>query len=285
MSQCRLCAGPVALAFETALLGHHRVKFYRCTVCESLQSEAPYWLNEAYKSALVDSDTGAVYRSLTCQAVIVAIAKSLRLKEGRFLDYGGGAGLLCRLLRDAGLDAYTYDKYAEPVYARAFSVSPESLSNCSFSLIAAIEVLEHSAEPSTEIGRLFSMRPQILFATTVPYRGEGSEWWYIGAKYGQHVFFYSSKALKMLADRYGYQYFGLEDFHVFSRVRLSLARRVALRLGLSKAGRRMVSIWMAATRRARFASADFDALCVERPQTRERKGGPEDPPEELQERH
>ncbi len=259
MNRCRLCAGPVQLTFEKILLGRHRVKFFRCAVCESLQSEKPFWLNEAYQSALVGSDTGAVYRSLSCQAAIITIARTLRLRGG-FLDYGGGAGLLCRLLRDAGLDAYTCDRYSDPVYARAYAIDAESLLERPFTMISAIEVLEHCGEPSVELERLFSISPHVLFATTVPYRGEGSDWWYIGAENGQHVFFYSPKALKIIGERFGYQYLGLGDFHVFFRGNIGLARRTALRMGLSRVGRRIVSTWIAATRRARFCNADFEAI-------------------------
>lgn len=260
MSHCRLCGAEVESLFEKLILGRHRVIFYRCGVCESLQSEAPHWLAEAYESALVGSDTGAVSRSLTCQAAICVIDRVLHLK-GKFLDYGGGAGLLCRLLRDVGLDAFTCDKYADPVYARAFSISSDGLAGCSPALISAIEVFEHCAEPSIEIGKLFATNPQVLFATTVTYRGEGSDWWYIGAAYGQHVFFYSPKALRMLAERYRYHYFGMGDFHIFSRSRLGITRRIALKLGLSRVGRRLVSVWLAATRTSRFSNLDFELAC------------------------
>jgi hypothetical protein len=260
MGDCRLCAGAVEPAFEKTVLGRHRVTYLRCLACGSLQTERPYWLTEAYQSALAGSDTGAVYRSLTCQAAVVVIARALRL-NGAFLDYGGGAGLLCRLLRDSGLDAYTSDKYADPVYAQAFAIDPERLASKPIALISAIEVLEHCAEPAAEIGRLFAAHPQALFATTVAYRGQGEDWWYLGATSGQHVFFYSPKALKLLAERHGYDYFGVDSFHVYSRANLGLWQRAALKTGLSKFGLRGMAVWLAATRRARFVTADFHATC------------------------
>ena len=259
MDVCRLCAGTVEPAFRKRVLERYSVTFFRCLTCESLQTERPYWLAEAYQSALAGSDTGAVYRCLTCQTAVVAVAGVLRL-QGSFLDYGGGGGLLCRLLRDCGLDAYTYDKYAEPVYARAFSVEPEKLEPGQIALLSAIEVLEHCAEPAVEIGRLFAVRPRVLLATTVPYRGEGADWWYLGANAGQHVFFYSPKALQLLAERHGYDYFGMDSLHVYSNERLGPLQRAALRIGLSRIGRRGIGVWLAATRRGRFSDADFQAI-------------------------
>lgn len=275
MSSCRLCGGAVELAFRKVVLGRHRVTFFRCLSCGSLQTEQPYWLAEAYQSALAGSDTGAVYRSLTCQAAVVTVARALRL-QGAFLDYGGGAGLLCRLLRDCGFDAYTSDKYAEPVYAQAFSVDPERLSSRPVALISAVEVLEHCAEPAAEIGRLFAAHPRALLATTVPYSGQAEDWWYLGANAGQHVFFYSPKALKLLAERHGYHYLGVDCFHLYSTTALSILQRAALRTGLSKLGLRARAVWLAATRRARFASADFQAICGQRLPEKEGGDGAED---------
>lgn len=257
---CRLCAAAAEAVFTKTLLDRYRVTFFRCTTCESLESECPYWLDEAYKSVLAGSDTGAVYRSLTCHAAIVSIARILHIR-GAFLDYGGGAGLLCRLLRDSGFDAYTCDRYADPVYAKAYSANSEQLDSRKLALISAIEVFEHCVEPALEIGRLFDARPHVLFATTVPYHGQGEQWWYIGQQAGQHVFFFSPKAMRMLAERYHYFYFGEGSFHIFSRRSLGLFQRAALRLCLSRIGLRAMGAWIAATRSARFSDSDFQAIC------------------------
>jgi hypothetical protein len=38
--------------------------------------------------------------------------------------FGGGDGLMVRLLRDEGIDAYASDLYSIPTYAAAFSTEP-----------------------------------------------------------------------------------------------------------------------------------------------------------------
>ena len=62
MDVCRLCAGTVEPAFRKRVLERYSVTFFRCLTCESLQTERPYWLAEAYQSALAGSDTGCPLR-------------------------------------------------------------------------------------------------------------------------------------------------------------------------------------------------------------------------------
>lgn len=256
---CRLCGGTTVVAFSTKVLGRYWVPFYVCGTCHSLQSEMPYWLEQAYQQAIVATDTGAVRRSVICHAAITAIAKVLGVK-GRFLDFGGGTGMLCRLLRDRGFDAYVHDKYAEPIYASGFVLDLQEVEPGSIGLLSAIEVLEHCTHPATEIGELFAVRPQVLVATTIPYRGEDESWWYLGAVAGQHVFFFSPEGLGLLARQHGYHYFGAGAFHVFSLEPMSRAERAILAFLLSRVGLRAVTIWMAATQRTRHSDADFRAL-------------------------
>jgi hypothetical protein len=245
--------------FRCTVLGRHEVAYLLCENCGSLQTEPPYWLAEAYTSALAAIDTGAVERCLRCQAAIAASAGVCGV-SGRVLDFGGGTGLLCRLLRDAGLDAWLYDKYAEPVYAPAFAVSMSTLAPGSIALLSAIEVFEHCAEPAAELGALFALQPAVLFASTEPYRGEGPDWWYLNASAGQHVFFYSPRALALLAGQHGYHYFGAGAFHLFSRSPLTPLRRAALRCALSRGGIRLMRIWLAARQDNRYAQADYERL-------------------------
>ncbi len=257
---CRACGGRVQSAFAAQVLGRYQVSYFRCLECDSLQTETPYWLLEAYEAAIVATDSGAVDRNLVSHAAVVAVAESLSIR-GRLLDFGGGAGLLCRLLRDSGYDAYVYDKYADPTYARAFSVDFEAVAPGSISLLTAIEVLEHCAQPAADIGRLLEKRPKVFVATTVPYQGEGADWWYLGLQTGQHVFFYSSKALAALATRYGYHYQGFGMFHVFTEIPIGRWQALRLRLVLSRVGLRAMRIRIAATQRGKHSTADFDRLC------------------------
>mgnify|MGYP001320862266 CR=1 FL=1 len=68
-----------------------------------------------------------------------------RLRKKKFfglknvIDFGGGEGLLCRMLRDYGANCYVMDKYREPTYGEGFT-EPDFKSP---DLLLAFELLEH----------------------------------------------------------------------------------------------------------------------------------------------
>ena len=73
-----------------------------------------------------------------------------------------------------------------------------------FDLVIAIEVLEHLPAPAETLARMFAANPKVLLARTVLYRGEEADWDYLSVFTGQHVFFYSVKALDWIGKRFGY---------------------------------------------------------------------------------
>jgi len=196
---CRLCAGPTFACFALGIMGRYRVEYLRCDLCQSLQTERPYWLGEAYAHNLSHLDTGAAQRNCRNFAACFGVARLFGLRN--VLDVGGGDGLLCRLLRDYGINCFVKDKYAAPTYAQGFSEPDFAKPD----LVIASELLEHLADPGAELDEIFGQRPAVLLVTTAIYSGEGPEWWYLAPETGQHVFFYSRRALELIATRYGYE--------------------------------------------------------------------------------
>ena len=195
---CRLCAGSLSSRFSLEVLRQHKVAYYACDCCHSLQTETPYWLHEAYAKNLASLDTGALQRNINNFVVCYAIARLFDVRTA--VDYGGGDGLLCRFMRDHSFDCYTHDKFASPSYAQGFAAPPALRPD----LLTAFEVLEHLAHPSTELQEIFSFAPKYLLVSTDLYTGQGPDWWYLAPDAGQHVFFYSPQAITMIAQRFGY---------------------------------------------------------------------------------
>lgn len=198
--RCRLCLGSTKNAFCITLLGRFAVDLFLCDSCGSLQTERPYWLADAYQNdAASRFDVWAASRAIESLVTTIAVRKILGL-SGTVLDFGGGDGLLCRHLRDVGVDAYVLDRYREPVYAKGFS----GAIGRSYETVTAFEVLEHFVEPAQEIATIFASGPQLFLFSTELYRGQKRDWQYLAIENGQHVFFYSPKAIDLIAAQHGY---------------------------------------------------------------------------------
>lgn len=220
--RCRLCSGDTHPLFQKRQLGKYDAHYFRCIKCESVQTEDPYWIEEAYRELDFAGDTGMVERVLYCSSAILAIALKERFSRDDFcLDVGGGTGLLTRILRDHGLNAYWLDKYAANVFAKGFESDLKNQKKPV--LISACEVWEHFAQPEKEIAALFAAEPLFIFCSTKLYAGQDKSWWYFNQD-GQHIQFYSKKAMFLIAEKYNYHYQSDgSTYHLFSQKRLPRA--------------------------------------------------------------
>jgi hypothetical protein len=224
VEKCRLCDGELTLAFTGSVMGKHAVRYSRCNACLSLQTEQPFWLQEAYeKTNLANTDTGAAQRNLTNLAACFAIAKLF--KAYNVIDVGGGDGLLCRLLRDYDINCFVKDKYAAATYAQGYF--DEDFENPD--LLVAFEVLEHYPNPKSDLNDLFSRAPRFVLVSTEIYSNQTRDWWYLAPETGQHVFFYSLKALEEISSRYGYHLVVAGRYIFFART-LRPASKLLVRL-------------------------------------------------------
>jgi hypothetical protein len=247
-NSCRLCEGRLDLQFRLQVLGQHSVGYFRCQSCHSLQTEQPYWLEQAYRANnLSHLDTGAVQRNLHNLAACWSIAKLLDLKN--VLDFGGGDGLLCRLLRDYELNCFVYDKYASPTYAQGFDAPDFALPD----MIVAFEVMEHYADPRRDLEGLFATRPKAVLASTGIFNTQGPDWWYLAPESGQHVFFYSKSALQLIARTHDYDLVIRSGYLLFLQRGLCGALKKSLAKTLLRSGMRKLT-------RARLAMSSADGV-------------------------
>jgi hypothetical protein len=191
---CRLCGGQTEYKFNKTILGKYDVGYFKCQRCHSLQTEAPYWLEEAYSNHISNLDVGALQRNLHNFAYCYIFAKIFKIAKG--LDYGSSDGLLCRFMRDQNFDYYAFDKYASLTYAQGFT-PPQGTP---LDLVTLFEVLEHLPNPSIDLESIFAYKADHYLFSTEIYENQGEDWWYLAAETGQHVFFYSAAALAMIGN-------------------------------------------------------------------------------------
>lgn len=221
---CPICSNLGSFKFEAQVLGKYQARYYLCVACEYLWIDNPEWLDEAYSSAIADSDTGLVMRNLEISRKLSSLlfAQFGERGPGIYLDAAGGYGLLTRLMRDGGFNFYWQDKYCKNALARGFEYSKE-MGECE--AVTAFEVLEHLLDPLTFINNALRETGATTFIfSTELYAGsppDVNEWWYYSLKTGQHIGFFSRKTLINLADQLGMTYFGSNGIHIFTTRRCS----------------------------------------------------------------
>ena len=213
---CRICGKATDLIFSANVLKKNKVGYFLCPACDLLQTETPYWLDEAYARPITLQDTGILTRNIQLARSLSLFLNDAGLRSGRFLDYAGGYGLMTRLMRDIGFDYYWNDRQTQNLFAMGFEADLER----EYDAISAFEVLEHLHDPLKIIQGMLSATDTFVFSTelkdekTVP----PAEWMYYGFSHGQHVSFYSRTTLKYIANITGTRL--LTDgrfFHVLTR--------------------------------------------------------------------
>jgi hypothetical protein len=203
---CKICQKETANIFQVKILNKYDTNYFYCSNCGFLQTENPYWLDEAYASPINVEDTGIMKRNLDLLHPALNIIYYFFNHKKVFLDYAGGYGIFVRLMRDIGLNFKWQDDFSTNLLARGFEYSNQ---DDNIELVTAFEVFEHFANPLAEIEKILKISKNILFSTVLlpdnPFQPK--EWDYYGLGHGQHIAFYSHKTFKFIAEKYGLNYY------------------------------------------------------------------------------
>jgi Methyltransferase domain len=221
---CPICNSGFEPAFTATVLGSHEATYVYCNTCGFLCTRNPYWLEEAYSSAISSTDTGLVLRNLSTAAKIAAVIFFLFGERGnqRYLDIAGGYGMLTRLMRDYGFDFYWSDKYCQNLLARGFEYHTE-MGKCR--AVTAIEVLEHTEDPVTFVREALEQgQTDTLIFTTELFEGRPpppDQWRYYALETGKHISFFQYKTLSALARHVGLNHATAGEIHIFSKYKIN----------------------------------------------------------------
>jgi len=141
--KCKICGYNSEIFDRAIILEKYDICYYRCDQCDFIQTEEPYWLEEAYSSSITKSDIGLIGRNISFSDVTRNLIVTCLDPNKSFLDYGGGYGMFVRLMRDKGFDFYRYDPICENLFAQGFDAQTDK----EYSLLTAWEVLEHLVNP------------------------------------------------------------------------------------------------------------------------------------------
>ena len=226
--KCKICQKENNFIFEGKILNKYKIKYFHCPNCGFLQTEEPYWLDEAYIESINVSDTGYMQRNINLSQKLTILLALFFDKNGRFLDYAGGYGVFVRMMRDIGFDFYWADKYTTNLFASGFEHKNEG----GYEAVTTFESFEHFENPIEEIENLLKVSKNIIFSTELlPHPiPKPEDWWYYGLVHGQHISFYSQKTFEFIAQKYHLNYVNLGQLHLLTEKTISNLQLKVLKL-------------------------------------------------------
>jgi hypothetical protein len=186
----------------------------------------------AHAKAISNLDTGLVSRCLSASKLTSTLLFLEGKKGVKGIDWGGGTGLLTRLLRDKGFKVLSYDKYAKADHADGFEATLEQAEEEAV-FITSVECFEHLVNPIDSYNKVTSNKDYFIFTTeiiaTPPPDPATNSWWYFVPESGQHITFASKQGLDELRKILGFDhYVCFGSLHVMSRSKLRFATRLVL---------------------------------------------------------
>lgn len=185
--KCRVCKRSTEFVSAEILL-QRAVSYFECQNCGFIQTEAPYWLEEAYTETINLSDTGIVARNLTNRKFVIPTLFAL--------------GGLHKKVVAAGF---------ENDGSQAFFVT-------------AFEAFEHFVDPRSELEKMLAKAPNVLLSANFISKSisKFDDWWHYGTDHGQHISFYRKNTLQYLAEIHEKHFVSNgHDYHLFSNIPVS----------------------------------------------------------------
>ena len=223
---CAVCSGSTKFLFSYEVRGEHHASLRECLNCRFTYIANPHWLDESFSSELNDLDIGSVDRCLVLADFVEVLIRSMKSSKSRFLDWGGGYGLLSRIMRDRGLDFVSHDIYTRPLFVESSS----NLNSETFELITMSEVALHLVDPVPVLTKIMESTDILVFTVVIAPEVVPNDWWYLMPDTGQHVAIYHEETLQALAEKLSVQV--TSDgrfFHVLHRKSLGVKSRLIIK--------------------------------------------------------
>jgi Methyltransferase domain len=215
--KCIICGCDTEYLFSGEILKKYEVKYFLCRNCSHIQTEKPYWLNEAYRNSITSNDSGIMGRNTNFVNRVSTCLWWAFNRNGIYLDWAGGYGIFVRMMRDIGFDFYWSDLYSENLFAKDFEFDNSD----AIEMVTCFEVFEHLENPVEQIEKLLAISDNLLISTElfdakkIP---QLDQWYYYAPEHGQHISFFSIETLRYIASKYNLTLISNNfNMHLFSK--------------------------------------------------------------------
>lgn len=216
----KVTGGATIPLFTARILNKYDIKYYQCEDTGFIQTEEPFWIEEAYTKAITKLDIGLVHRNQIISERISKILLKQFNPKAKFLDFAGGYGMLTRMMRDRGFDFYHTDKYCTNLFAEYFDLI-DVPGGTGFEAVTAFEVIEHMIDPVRDLTEILKFSDNLLFSTELQPQTtlqSINDWWYFIPETGQHISLFTERALEYIAQTLGYNFYtDGKSLHLFTK--------------------------------------------------------------------
>lgn len=234
MKVCCICGGAQSYLATEKILKKYDVKYFQCINCGLIQTENPFWIDEAYSESIASADTGIMRRNLSISLRLVVIIYVKFKGLNKFIDLAGGYGVLVRLMRDLGYDFFWSDKYSPNLFARGFEAKDHMEG---VGMLTAFEVIEHTPDPLEFIRQSMERyKCKTMILSTVLYekldKPPDRNWWYYSLSTGQHISFLHKKTFKKIAEILNLKYYYILGLNILTDKDIAVSKFTNISLKL-----------------------------------------------------
>jgi hypothetical protein len=234
MKICCICGGTQRHLATEKILMKYDVQYFQCINCGLIQTEDPFWIDEAYSESIASADTGIMRRNLSISLRLAVIIFVKFNGLNKFIDLAGGYGVLARLMRDFGYDFFWSDKYSPNLFARGFEAKDQMED---VGMLTAFEVIEHTLNPLEFIRQSMEQyKCKTMILSTVLYvkinKPPDRSWWYYSLSTGQHISFLHKKTFQKIAEILNLNYYFIFGLHVLTNKDMAVNRFTNISLKL-----------------------------------------------------
>ncbi len=216
---CKICNTKNNKIFSWTILNKYNIDYFHCKNCWFLQTEEPYWLEEAYKESINIEDTWILSRNINLAKITSVIIKKFYNKNWNFLDFAWWFGIFTRLMRDIWFNFLWDDKYTQNFLAKWFEYNNQEID-----LLTSFESFEHFDNPIFEVEKMLWITKNILFTTNILNNKVPNlnDWWYYWLSHWQHISFYQIKTLNFIANKYNLNFYtNWVNIHLFTNKKIN----------------------------------------------------------------